>query len=69
MKEKTPKNLKKPTPEDLKRKHQTFLADIGGGWFVNQMKNSKPQIKIPRSTKKKKERENPTRILSGKWSL
>ena len=49
-----PKEVKNPTPEDFKRKHQTVLTDICGKWFLNHMKNTKPPIKIPRLDKKRK---------------
>ena len=48
------KDVKNPTPEYFKRKHQTWFIEIGGEWFMNQMKNSKPPIRIPRLTEREK---------------
>ena len=47
--QKNPTEVKK-TPEDFKIKRQTLLTDIGGTWYLNDMKNLKPPIKRPRLT-------------------
>ena len=60
-----PEEVKEPTTEDFKIKHQTLLTDIGGEWFIDIPNNPKPTIKKPRLTKKEKNKKNPRKIESG----
>ena len=63
---KNPKEVKKLTPEDTNKKHQTLLTEICGKWFMNKINNPKPPIKRPRIYQRKKRTGyNPKIIESG----
>ena len=40
-----PTEIPKPTPEYFKKNRQPLLNDIGGSWYLNNMRNPKPPIK------------------------
>ena len=52
---------KKLTPEDFKKKIQTFLTDIGGAWYPNDKNNPKYPIKRPRLTRKEEQEQGKTK--------
>ena len=47
-----------PTPEYFKEKCQTFLTDIGGELYLNNMHNPKPPMENPRLSNKKQQQED-----------
>ena len=44
-----------PTHEVFKRKRHTLLTDIGGEWYLNNLRNPKLTMKKPRLSNKKQE--------------
>ena len=49
---KIPTEIPTPTIECFRRKSQILLTDIGGEWYLRNMRNKKPPTNNPRLTKR-----------------
>ena len=50
--------IPKSTPEDFKKKCKTLLTDIGGEWYLNNMRNPKPHMNNMKLSNKQQQEEN-----------
>ena len=68
---KIPTEIPTPTFEYLKRKGLTLLTDIGGDWFINNMRNHKPPMKKPSFSKKQQQQQDKlkgwSKIVCDRW--